>query len=149
MKRHFLLFFLLLLSAATWAQKDLRIAPYLDTDFARKHNATLVRREGQALADYRLSLFHSLTVKLSEEQSLQLETALRADTRNALHREEGYKRTRLYYGLYQLPGLSPGEHRYLFYRNNGLRTGTTPHITLIYMTGSASLSHLKKTFGNP
>lgn len=149
MKRHLLLFFLFWVSVAVWAQKELRIAPYFDTDFARQHNATLVRREGKVLADYRLSLFHSLTVKLGDEQSRQLENALRTDTRTALHREEGYKRTRLYYGLYQLPALTKGQHRYLFYRNNGLRQGANPQVTLIYMTGSATLSELKQTFGTP
>lgn len=148
MKRYLLLFLLLLATAAALAQKGLRIAPFFAPEFARSASATSVRLEGRQLVAYKLHFFHSVTAQPKTEQLKQLESALRLDTRQAISREEGYKHGQLYFGLYQLPSENSEKHRYIFYRNNALRAGGNANITLIYMTGAATLPELKRTFGS-
>lgn len=141
----FLLYFCSTLVA--WAQKGLQIAPFFAPEMAKQPTAIFIKRTGKVLVPYKLSLFQSISLPLNEAQVKQLEGALRSDTQQALSREEGYQRGRLYYGFYQL-SPSTKEHRYVFYRNNSLSSSAEGNITLIYMQGSASVTELKRTFGN-
>ena len=75
----------------------------------------------------------------------EFEASVKADVVGALDREAGLRQGRLYYGFYRLRSAGT-TNRFIFYRNNTLRAGASPTLTLIYMEGTATLAELKQRF---
>ncbi len=149
MKRYLLFFLFLLATASALAQKGLHIHRFLEAPKESKDQVNLVRiTDSDLLRKYQLKLFLSAAYQQPSPEELQaIEQAVRRDAQQAANREEGFKQGRLYYGFYALPPLRRGENRYIFYRNDRLRTKDSGQLTLIYMTGAASIEQLKRTFG--
>lgn len=147
MKRLCLLFIGLMTLLSAMAQSDLHVAPFFTNKFAKSHKATMVKLKKDALKDYPLLKFQSITVALTPQEVETLEQALAKDTQNAEQQESATKHGRLYYGFYELKRQNNQlRGRFLFYRNNGLQPKGTPNYTLIYMEGFTTLAQLKRIF---
>lgn len=146
MKR--LLFFLLILwgTIAATAQSHLNVAPFFTERFTRRNDVVSVMLKGRKAAQYRLSLFRSITVPTTPEEVERVERAVRSDARRALQQEAGTKDGRLYYGFYHLAS-EKHKNTFLFYRNNALSGSGDNTFILIYIEGEAGLSELKRIFG--
>lgn len=140
MKRLLFIIVLLMSAATAGAQTDLRINELFDGEFVDDPRATEIVQQGGSLNDYKLSQYHSLTVKGAPELAQRFETLLRADGRNATDREITYRNGGIYFAFYQLP---PADklNRYIFYLNAHRASGNK--IMLIYMAGKASASEIK------
>ncbi len=146
MKR--LLFFITILTLTAlplYAQKGMAVAALFDGRYKNRPDATEVLVKGRPLKSYGLTLFRSLTLKPSAAEAKHIEQLVRTDGRQAIDQETGMKNGRLYYGFYCFPPRD-GHYRYLFYRNDAVRSGRQPDLTLIYMEGTVSLDQLKRMF---
>lgn len=131
MKRQLsLLLTVLCLSLAAAAQSNLHIGR-LYRQLRGNPKASVTCVQGRALKDYKLSLFHSITVEeASAALTRQFEDALSRDARRAVDREVHYQDGRLHYAFYNLGTNPDGLNRYILY-SGGSR------IVLIYLEGKA------------
>ncbi|MDE6098425.1 MAG: hypothetical protein K2G24_06015 [Muribaculaceae bacterium] len=130
MKRQLAVLFLsLAVAISAAAQTGLHVAS-LFTALRGNANASVTCVQGRALKDYRLSLFHSLTVENDAGLSRMVEEALAKDARKAIDREVHYKDGRLHYAFYNLGRNSDNLNRYILF-SGGKRT------VLIYLEGKA------------
>ena len=145
MKRIEILLLCCMMSVAGFAQAGLHIANLFGERFRYRKDATEVVIGGDRLKPYKLNLFRSLTIKPSAAEVNEFEASVKADVVGALDREAGLRQGRLYYGFYRLRSAGT-TNRFIFYRNNTLRAGASPTLTLIYMEGNATLAELKQRF---
>ena len=139
MKRIEILLLCCMISVAGFAQTGLHIANLFGERFRNRKDATEVVIGGDR------HLFRSLTIKPSAAEVNEFEASVKADVVGALDREAGLRQGRLYYGFYRLRSAGT-TNRFIFYRNNTLRAGASPTLTLIYMEGNATLAELKQRF---
>ncbi len=128
------------------AQKGLQIDDFFGGRFRESADATEVLLKGQGVEKYDLTLFRSLSLPGNTPEAVEIEKAVKADVAAAIDKEAGLRGGRLYYGFYR---LKPGRNklnRYIFYRNDALRDGAKPQLTLIYMEGKAGIEQLRRTF---
>lgn len=138
--RSFFLFFLLLFGAiGAGAQKGLHTAPLFEGKVVAATNKVETIAKGQQIAVYRLSLFHSLRCTVGEEDLTTIDKMVRADASAAVEKEVELRSGRLSYALLRLVPQR-NKNRYLCYQRNA--SGAL----VVYMEGTASLSHLKKIF---
>lgn len=142
------LFFLLLfacLSVALGATEASLVDGLLKSELGHNKGVTEnVISGGSQLAEYHISLFHS--VSLDEEAMYLapvLENAVETDGRKALTRESQRKNGSLYYAFYSLPPRSKsGPNRYIFFLNRTLIGGSG--VMMVYIEGSATLKQIRK-----
>lgn len=151
MKRYSLILVFLLLSFGlpAAAQKELKVNSAFKIARKETKGTTEVMLKGSKLKSFDLTLFHSVTIPIKYLNVTQTEADIHTDTAHALEKEEGRKSGRLYYGFYRLPPKEKDEPmRYLFYRNNALRSrqSSAETISIIYMEGYASIAELKRRF---
>ena len=148
MKKHIitlLLSALALLPAA--AQKGLAIDDLFGGHYRNRADVVEVLLRGKSLKGYGLTLFRSLVMPGVGHDGLRVEQKVCADVADAVEKEVGYKKGRLYYGFFRLKPQGKGApHRFIFYRNNELRDDRKPELTLIYMEGTAGMEELRRTF---
>lgn len=146
MTRHTLFSILLLLGgiAPAAAQEGLQIASLFGGRYKDRADAIEVNVKGQRLREYKLTLFRSLTLAPTPQETRTIERMVQADCARAEIKEVA-QGNHLYYGSYQLNDTG-NEHRYIFYRNNALRNRDDGKLTLIYMEGTATLEDLKRVF---
>lgn len=146
-KRFVLLLFSVVFLLPAAAQKGLAVDEFFDGRFQKRNDAVEVLLSGKHLKDYDLTLFRSLTVPGDGHEGKAIEDAVCADAGLAVQKEVGYKNNRLYYGFFHLPPAYRSTlSRFIFYRNDALRAGRKPTLTLIYMEGTASVEKLRRTF---
>ena len=149
MKRCFLFLLFALTLTSVVAQSQLAVGRFFTKSFAKSVRASVVRMSGSALSDYDLDVFHSVTFRADGTLLQAVEQAVEQDTKGVNNRETGTKYGRLYYGFFRLDRVGhSGGNVFLFYRNNGLRSGAAKTVTLIYLEGNTTLSKLKKQFGS-
>ncbi|MDE5812593.1 MAG: hypothetical protein K2H61_09870 [Muribaculaceae bacterium] len=139
MKRFLILFLLLPLLA--FAQDGLSVASLFDGPFSGNPKATETVMTGDRLKSYKLSSFHSLTLRDCPEQAATIESLVAHDGASAIDREVAYRDGGIYYAFYQLPSRG-GLKRYLFYLNQHRNKGD--RIVLIYIDGKADAKEIKK-----
>lgn len=144
MKRFTLIITIIALSAAAYAQSNLKIAPIFQGKgkWAYKFDATHI--EGSSLEGYKLTLFKSATTS-DYRLYKEIEGIIEEDGKESIDKECGYINGRLYYGFYQLKPVN-GRYRYIFYRNSSLRDDEPNEVTIVYMEGYPTLKELKKMF---
>lgn len=148
MKHIFITIWLLLaVFIPTWGQKDLAISAAFEEKYTRREGAKEVLVKNLSIGTKKMTLFRSLTLPLSTEESLDIEKLVLADELQALDKERGSKSGRLYYAFFRLPEKKKNTHRYIFYRNDALRKGAHPITTIIYIEGSVTMSDLRRRFG--
>ena len=130
----------------TWSQEDLRISAAFDKKFTRREGAKEVLVKNLPVDNKKMTLFHSLALPLSAEESLEIEQLVLTDEQLALDKERGSKSGRLYYAFFRLPDKNKNIHRYIFYRNDALRKGANPITTIIYIEGSVTMTDLRKQY---
>ena len=146
MKRHLLSTIIFLFSfISAVAQSGLHVNSLFGGKFQNRSDATEVTLKGRKISKYKLSLFRSLTISGKSAEAREVERLVKADAAKAVDKESGSKGARLYYGFYRLHPQGK-QNRYIFYRNNALKAGAKPVLTLIYMEGTASIAELKQNF---
>lgn len=146
MKRKFIFSIIFLLSfIAAAAQSGLHVNSLFGGKFQNRSDATEVTMKGRRISQYKLTLFRSLTISGNSPEAREVERLVKADAAHAADKESASRGARLYYGFYRLQPKG-GLNRYLFYRNNALKPGAKPTLTLIYMEGKASIAELKRNF---
>lgn len=142
----FLICLTLLGSIPASAQSGLNIAGLLDGQFRDDKNAVETIITGEALSDYDLSTYHSLSLTDSPKKVDLIESAVIKDLSSATDKEVSYRGGKLYYAFFSLPPLKTKvgtkTYRYIFYLNQYAvgRDG----VTLIYMSGIASKESVKQ-----
>ena len=124
------------------AQKDLHIAPYFDGRFNKNRQVATLIVKGKPLKAYSLSLYRSMTFESNMPVTGKIESAVLADSRQAIDKETGYIGGKLLYGFYCLKPENGKKRplRYIFYRR------TEEKCILVYMEGNTTLDYLKKMF---
>lgn len=136
---------LALLPAA--AQKGLAVDDLFGGRYRNRVDVVETLLRGKSLKGYGLTLFRSLAMPAAGRDALLVERKVCADVADAVEKEAGYKKGRLYYGFFRLKPRGKGApQRFIFYRNNELRDDRKPELTLIYMEGTASMEELRRTF---
>ena len=129
-----------------FSQEGLSINGLFGGPYKNREDAVETFMKGKVLKVYRLTLFRSIKLTPRGNEALSIERRVKADTRNAVDKEVGTIGGRLYYGFYRLRPNGK-TNRYIFYRNNALRKGVHPTLTVVYMEGSATIENLKSFFG--
>lgn len=138
MKKIFtLLMFVVMASAAAFAQDNLNISALFDGRYHDDARVAETMIKGSSLSEYQLSLYHSLTVTDAPELAAEIESLVVKDARDAVDREVAYRDGGLYYGFYE---LSRG--KYLFFLNRYIVGGNK--LVVIYLEGVASKSKIKQ-----
>ena len=137
---------LALASLPAFSQEGLSINGLFGGPYKNREDAVETYMKGKVLKVYRLTLFRSIKLTPVGNEALSIERRVRADTRGAVDKEVGTIGRRLYYGFYRLRPNGKA-NRYIFYRNNALRKGVHPTLTVVYMEGSATIENLKSIFG--
>lgn len=132
--------------AMLMAQQGLAVAPVFDGRYQSNRNAVEVVVKGRKLKPYGLTLFKSITLKELPTDAAWITRLVEADSRNAMDKEEGRIRGRLYYGFYRFKQEGNVPFRYIFFRNNALRRGASRDITVVYMEGNVTIARLKEMF---
>lgn len=146
MKRRFLLSILLsLMALPLLAQKGMAIQELFDGRYKDRQGATEVLVKGRKLKPYGLTLFRSLTFRPSKVEIQRIEQLVRTDARRASDKDTDTQNGRLFYGFYGFPPTD-GRYCYLFYRNDGARSGRLTEVTVVYMEGTATAEQLKRMF---
>lgn len=128
------------------AQKGLNINELFDGQFREDKNAVETLISGDALADYDLNYYHSLSLSENPALADRLESLVLKDGATAVDKEVSYRGGKLYYAFYTLPPVKNkvgiAMNRYIFYINQYAvgRDG----IILIYLSGIASRDQVKK-----
>lgn len=124
------------------AQEGLAVALLFAGQYNRDKQAVVVLIKGKKLKDYKLSLFHSITVTDRPDDVALFEAAVRADSSKAENSETVKAGNNTIAGYYQLPPASPdGENRFILFRK--LSAGDA---TLIYLEGHTQLDRLINLF---
>ena len=141
-----LLFFLFALLTAA-AQAGLAVNAFFDGRYRQRSDAVEVLIRNKRLNRVTLQVFRSLTVPGEGAEGRAIEAAVLADAALAAEKETGYRAGRLYYGFFRLPRAGKkGASRFIFFRNDALRPGSPPSLTLIYMESAASMEDMRRTF---
>lgn len=151
MKRTMTILLLLVMTLATFAQNaSLNISKFMSNDKNRKTDGTKeLYVSGKKLAPYNLRFYHSFTLASKNRYGTlakQMETAVRADARNALDKEVIEMGGHLYYAILTLtPDKKSGLNRYIFYKDTTLK-GSGEEVIVVYMEGSATVEEIEKKF---
>lgn len=115
-----------------------------DNSVLRKADRVLIDG-GDELKQRGLRRYHSISVENNAEVISMIERNVEADMKNASDKEVRHLAGQLYEALLC---MSHGKHKYnyIYYRNNTLRAGNTPRVTLIYMEGNLNISQMRQMF---
>lgn len=122
------------------AQNDLAVGSIFDGRYRNKANATETVITGDALKEYKLSTFRSITITGDDTSWKEIEPLVKRDGAKALSKEEKIVNGHLFGAFYELPRHN-GRRRYLFYLNRTLKGGE--RIMIIYLDGKASPSEVR------
>lgn len=148
MKRFLItLILMLVMLPAVWAQEELAIGAFFDKKYTRRTGAKEVMVKNHKVGERKMTLFRSLNVPLTDEESRLAEQLVQQDGAQALDRELATKGGRTCYAFFRLPDAKNGIHRYIFYRNQALFAGNKPITNIIYIEGTVTMADLRRRFG--
>lgn len=148
MKRFFItLAIMLTMLPAARAQEELAIGVFFDKKYTHRTGAKEVVVKNHKVGERKMTLFRSLNVPLSDEESRAAEQRVLQDGAQALDREVATKGGRICYAFFRLPDAKNGIHRYIFYRNQALFAGKKPITNIIYIEGTVTEADLRRRFG--
>ena len=136
-----LLFLLLLLATsatAAYAQESLRINVIFEK-YGRQKGSTMVVFSGEALGNYKLDKYRSITLPYNTGTSEDIQKCLEADRKSARKIKEVITNGVISSGYYQLPDESEHTNRYILFK-----IGNDGTATLIYMEGGLDSEELIK-----
>lgn len=139
-KSPFRLLFLLLLLAtsvmAAHAQENLKINSIFEK-YGRQKGSTMVVFSGEALDDYKLDKYRSITLPYDTNRSNHIQQCLEEDKKQARKIKEVITNGIISSGYYQLPDERKRVNRYILFK-----TGNDGTATLIYMEGGLDSEEL-------
>ena len=134
---------MLCLAAALHAQTDLErlsMREVFSGCVADTRILSETRVEGEQLAKYHLTAFHSVQGSTTAKGFVQLERLLTADEKTVNEKEVQRTNQSIQFALFRY-GQKDGTNHYLIYQ----RRGRTDFVC-VYLEGTASVQQLKKTF---
>lgn len=128
-------------TAGAAAQSNLAVGSLFDGRYRNSPDATETVISGEALKEYNLSIFRSISLTGSNTRWQEIEKMVRQDGHNAVSKEEKIVNGRILGAFYELPSQN-GKHRYLFYLNRILNGGDK--VMIIYLEGKAGLKEVRE-----
>lgn len=105
--------------------------------YGKLKGSTMVILSGEAVQNYRLSLYRSITLRYEDPQSNDLQQCLNADKQQARKIKEVISNGMIRSGYYQLPDEGGKMNRYILFK-----IADDQQATLIYMEGDLKSEEL-------
>ncbi|MCQ2118866.1 MAG: DUF6108 family protein [Bacteroidales bacterium] len=145
MKRLFLAIIVFLLAAApSRAQKGLQIDSLFNGSFCPEATVSTTTVRGGAIKSYNLDLFRSIKFSATDREIEKVSSWIAADSKKASMTDIDRENGRMVYALLWFEDTR-NDNRYVGYQLKETDDGT--FITVVYLTGKASIEQLKKFFG--
>lgn len=125
-----------LLFMASAQGQNLKINNIFDK-YGKQKGSTMVILSGEAVKNYQLSLYRSITLRYEEPQSVDLQECLNADKQQARKIKEVISNGIIRSGYYQLLDEGKNMNRYILFK-----IGNDQQATLIYMEGDPKSEEL-------
>lgn len=155
MKRMILIAIGLFATLTLLAQSGFQVNPVFDGKLVPKSRMEETFIEGSQLSPYKLRTFRSVKFTVTESEFSEIQTRLLEDARGAADRQTDYVGGKLCYAVLRFPvkvrstrndtSLVDGS-KYLCLQ--AARKGDGYQVTLVYMSGDATLDDLKTIFAN-
>lgn len=155
MKRMLLVAIGLFATLTLLAQSGFQVNPVFDGKLIPKSRMEETFIEGSQLSPYKLRVFRSVKFTVTESEFSEIQTRLLEDARGAADRQTDYAGGKLCYAVLRYPvkvrstrndiSLVDGS-KYLCLQ--AARKGDGYQVTLVYMSGDATLDDLKTIFAN-
>lgn len=155
MKRMILIAIGLFATLTVLAQSGFQVNPVFDGKLVPKSRMEETFIEGSQLSPYKLRVFRSVKFTVTESEFSEIQTRLLEDARGAADRQTDYAGGKLCYAVLRFPvkvrstrndiSLVDGS-KYLCLQ--AARKGDGYQVTLVYMSGDATLDDLKTIFAN-
>lgn len=155
MKRMILIAIGLFAALTLLAQSGFQVNPVFDGKLVPKSRMEETFIEGSQLSPYKLRVFRSVKFTVTESEFSEIQTRLLEDARGAADRQTDYAGGKLCYAVLRYPvkvrstrndiSLVDGS-KYLCLQ--AARKGDGYQVTLVYMSGDATLDDLKTIFAN-
>lgn len=126
----------MLLFVASVQGQNLKINSIFDK-YGKQKGSTMVILAGEAVKNYELSVYRSITLRYEAPQSDDLQQCLNADKQYARKIKEVVSNGIIRSGYYQLPDEGKNMNRYILFK-----IGNDQHATLIYMEGNPKSEEL-------
>lgn len=123
------------------AQSTLAVGSLFDGRYRNRPDATETVISGEALKEYNLSTFRSVTLTGADTGWQDIEKMVKRDGQNAVNKEEKVVNGHLLGAFYELPRQG-SKHRYLFYLNQFLKGGDK--VMIIYLEGKAGPKEVRE-----
>lgn len=125
--------------SASIAQENLNIKSVFE-NYGKKRGATMVVMNKEALQNYKLDAFRSITMKYDVPFSEDVQNAIVKDKKSAYKIKEVVTNGFIASGYYQLPAINNRLYRYILFKIN-----SDGKATLIYMEGGKDSESLVNT----
>lgn len=155
MKRMLLVAIGLFAALTVLAQSGFQVNPVFDGKLVPKSRIEETYIEGSQLSPYKLRVFRSVKFTVTESEFSEIQARLLEDARGAADRQTDYAGGKLCYAVLRFPvkvrstrndtSLVDGS-KYLCLQ--AARKGDGYQVTLVYMSGDATLEDLKAIFAN-
>ena len=155
MKRMILVAIGLFATLTVLAQSGFQVNPVFDGKLVPKSRMEETFIEGSQLSPYKLRVFRSVKFTVTEPEFSEIQARLLEDARGAADRQTDYAGGKLCYAVLRFPvkvrstrndtSLVDGS-KYLCLQ--AARKGDGYQVTLVYMSGDATLEDLKAIFAN-
>lgn len=155
MKRMILIAIGLFVTLTVLAQSGFQVNPVFDGKLVPRSRMEETFIEGSQLSPYKLRVFRSVKFTVTESEFSEIQTRLLEDARGAADRQTDYAGGKLCYAVLRYPvkvrstrndiSLVDGS-KYLCLQ--AARKGDGYQVTLVYMSGDATLDDLKAIFAN-
>jgi len=145
----FILSMLIGISLSATAQRGLQINEVFEGKLIAKQNMQESLIKGDNLASYKLKLLHTAKFAANDAQRDKVEALFNEDMKERLSDDDSNmemenRKGHIYYAIVQLSDKKDGTGRFICYQCREKEKDYD--ITLVYMEGSASLSHLREKF---
>jgi len=137
------------LSLSVTAQEGLQMNEVFEGKLIAKQNMQESLIKGDNLASYKLRLLHTAKFAANDAQRDKVEALFNEDMKERLSDDDSNmemenRNGHIYYAIVQLSDKKDGTGRFICYQCREKQKDYD--ITLVYMEGSASLSHLREKF---
>ena len=153
MRRFILLIICFIPIAATYAQSGLHINDVFEgKDISKKEMVeTLIK--GEQLAQYHLTVFHSVKFTATEQQRDAVEKKFQMDmesksSNNQQNCEMEMRNGHLFYAIAEVDSHPYSGRKHISYQCSATTVPNKYNITLVYIEGYCDLKQLKKIFKN-